>query len=285
VRRDQLYFANISLCIFDEPAAGFLLDGKFLEPRSDDTLASLAGNLRKQREGSVTRTNAQSCMLFLGPDTYSEYTVRKAHARRNATRQKGVLQPPDGATPRSLLAPLKRHVEEAEHCEHTTVRTVRLLRRLFAMDRLPRVSCEHKAWIVLVDAARGQVATSFVCHNATVRVFCAQVHVCMQPVTPTFWQRWTRDVSVRHRAHGFEHRLVRASDSFKLWTSTVFYGQELRLVAFEVMLMGAIDLRLQSIAASACITWLMTFLVGHVRVLLGKRNTAKCTYVDECFLT
>ena len=78
---------------------------------------------------------------------------------------------------------------------------------------------------------------------------------------------------------------MRARDSYKLWTSTLFYGQELRLVAFEAMLMGAMDLGLHNIAASACITWLATSLLAYARTELGRKNASRCTYVDECFLT
>jgi Meckelin (Transmembrane protein 67) len=107
--------------------------------------------------------------------------------------------------------------------------------------------------------------------------------VCVQHVTPTFWQTWTRDISMRE--HTDSRRLIRATDSYKLWTRTIFYGQELRLVAFEVMLLGALDLWLQSTAAAACVTWIVTFVLGQVKLALARRCTARCTFVDECFLT
>ena len=84
--RDYLYFANISLCIFDEAASGFLLDGKFLEPRSDDTLAALSGNLEKQRTSAVQRI-AEPQMMFAGSDLYNSYCRLKASARRKAGLQ------------------------------------------------------------------------------------------------------------------------------------------------------------------------------------------------------
>jgi hypothetical protein len=118
LRRDQLYFANISLCIFDEVAAGFCLDGKFLEPRSDDTLAQLTGNLEKQRKGSVQRT-FESQMLFVGKALFESYTVKKADARRQGRPLEVSLSVPPSKTARSLTAPLKQALEE-----HVTVRTV-----------------------------------------------------------------------------------------------------------------------------------------------------------------
>ena len=110
--RDQLYFANISLCIFDELAAGFLLDGKFLEPRSDDTLDKLARNLHKQAAGSVQRADG-SQMLFMGAEGFRSYCVPKAEARARGSR--------GDASARSIVAPLKVMIEEdvvVRRCVH-----------------------------------------------------------------------------------------------------------------------------------------------------------------------
>ena len=115
--RDQLYFANISLCVFDERAAGFLLDGKFMAPRSDDTLDKLAENLQQQRLGTITRSKHSSQMIFMGSDTHERYTRVKASALRGATRTGGVLRLPVSEhgvahTPASLVAPLKAAIED-----------------------------------------------------------------------------------------------------------------------------------------------------------------------------
>jgi hypothetical protein len=76
VCRDLLYFTNISLCIFDEPTGGFYLDGKFMEPRSDDSLQKLTRNLEKQRAGSILR-KVEAQLVFVGGDMYEAYTVKK----------------------------------------------------------------------------------------------------------------------------------------------------------------------------------------------------------------
>jgi hypothetical protein len=114
--RDQLYFVNISLCIFDEVAAGFHLDGKFLEPRSDDTLAQLTGNLEKQRKGSIQRS-FESQMLFVGKALFESYSLRKAEARRQGKPPDSSLSGLPNKTARSVTAPLKQALEE-----HVTVR-------------------------------------------------------------------------------------------------------------------------------------------------------------------
>lgn len=108
--RDQLYFANISLCIFDEVASGYHLDGKFLEPRSDDSLDALAGNLNKQRNGSIART-FESQMLFAGRDMFDSYFVPKARARASKLLNSG-SGPSRDQTARALSDPLKRALED-----------------------------------------------------------------------------------------------------------------------------------------------------------------------------
>ena len=78
---------------------------------------------------------------------------------------------------------------------------------------------------------------------------------------------------------------VCAQDTNKLWTKALFYGQELRLLAFEAMLIGAIDLGLRNMAASACVAWIVSFALGWARLELGRANVARRTSVDERFLT
>lgn len=102
--RDQLYFCNISLFILDEAMAGFYLDGKFMEPRSDDTLHKLAKNLEKQQAGSITR-HIESEMVFLGTDLHASYAVKKGYLRD------AELSPSSAAQVQQLLQTLKRALE------------------------------------------------------------------------------------------------------------------------------------------------------------------------------
>jgi hypothetical protein len=106
--RDQLYFANISVCVFDEQMAGFYLDGKFMEPRSDDSLQKLTKNLEKQRAGSVRRS-IDAYMVFMGSDMYGEYALKKARLCQDAStesRRAGLAQL------QSLTSSLKRFLDE-----------------------------------------------------------------------------------------------------------------------------------------------------------------------------
>jgi hypothetical protein len=107
----------------------------------------------------------------------------------------------------------------------------------------------------------------------------------LQPVNPTIWQRWFRDMSIREKADSSGQLLVCARDRHSLWTTTLFYGQELRLALFEAMFLGAVDLGLQNEGVSACLTWLLTMGLSMVRLELGRRNIASSTFVDLAFLT
>lgn len=104
-------------------------------------------------------------------------------------------------------------------------------------------------------------------------------------MTPTFWQRWTRDVSVREVVDSSGRRTVRARDVHNMWASTLFYGRELQLVVFEVALLGAIDLSVRNTITSAVITWIVTASLSVVRKKLGRSNLARCTLVDPRFLS
>lgn len=86
--------------------AGFYLDGKFMEPRSDDTLQKLARNLEKQAAGSITR-HIEPEMVFLGTDLYDSYAAKKA-----PLRQAG-LSPSAAAQAQHLLLVLRRALEAA----------------------------------------------------------------------------------------------------------------------------------------------------------------------------
>lgn len=104
--RDQLYFANISLCIFDEALSGFYLDGKFLEPRSDDTLAKLASNLEKQRAGSILRT-VEAQLLYVGSDMHEAYSLKKAELRASPASSSSAPQA------QQLVLALKRLMDDS----------------------------------------------------------------------------------------------------------------------------------------------------------------------------
>ena len=107
----------------------------------------------------------------------------------------------------------------------------------------------------------------------------------VQIVDPTMWQRWTRDVSVREKVDSSGRRTVHARDAYSMWSSTIFYGQELQLVCLEVALMGAIDLSRRDTLTSAIITWLVSASLALIRKELGRRNIARCTLVDLRFLS
>lgn len=107
----------------------------------------------------------------------------------------------------------------------------------------------------------------------------------VQVVTPTLWQTWTRDVSAREGADSSGRKTVRARDAHNLWSSVIFYGQETRLVAFEVMLLCAVDLSLRNTTASACVTWIVSVCVAQLRRQLGRRSLARSALVDKRFLT
>lgn len=79
-------------------------------------------------------------------------------------------------------------------------------------------------------------------------------------------------------------KTVLAYDKHCMWSSTMFYGQELRLSAFDMMLFGALDMFLQNAAMSASITWGVGSLLAWARVQIGSHNLSKGTFVDEAFL-
>lgn len=106
----------------------------------------------------------------------------------------------------------------------------------------------------------------------------------MQVVTPTLWQTWTRDVSIREGSDPSGSRPVRARDSYNLWSSVIFYGQEVRLVGFEVMLMCALDLGMRHTTAAACATWLVSVSLAVARRQLGRHSMARGALVDKRFL-
>jgi hypothetical protein len=281
--RDQLYFANISLCIFDEAATGYHLDGKFLEPHSDDSLDRLAGNLQKQRAGSIQRSFS-SQMLFVGQDMFDSYSVCKAQARMHRNANRG-LRPKCNNTARSLASPLKQFLEEdtaVRFCGNVHVHV--LMKELQGgMSTLSSASLLSRDDVV--DAECLLLAPGIKSATARWMATLSLCVLCVQLLTPSSWQTWTRDVSIRQQADSSGKHLVRACDAHKRWTSTLFYGQELRLVAFEVMFMGAIDLHLKNIVASACITWVVVMVMAFARRVLGCQNIAHCTTIDKCFLT
>lgn len=103
--RDLLYFTNISLCIFNEPTSGYYLDGKFMEPRSDDSLQKLTRNLEKQRAGSILR-KVESQLVFVGTDMYDAYTLKKQDLCRSPT------SPTTASRAAALLSTLKSFMED-----------------------------------------------------------------------------------------------------------------------------------------------------------------------------
>jgi hypothetical protein len=111
------------------------------------------------------------------------------------------------------------------------------------------------------------------------------VNLTLQVVHPTFWQRWTRDVSVREKLDSSGRRTVRARDPHNMWASTLLYGRELQLVIFEAALLGAIDLSVRNTVASAVIAWIVSASLLLIRKKLGRVNVARCTFVDPRFLS
>lgn len=103
-------------------------------------------------------------------------------------------------------------------------------------------------------------------------------------VTPTLWQTWTRDVSVRETADSSGRKAVRARDPYNLWSTAIFYGQEVRLVGFEVMLLCALDLSMRNTTAAACVAWLVSVAVALARRQLGRQSLARSALVDKRFL-
>ena len=104
----------------------------------------------------------------------------------------------------------------------------------------------------------------------------------LQAVPHSTWRACLRDVALRG---GTRAPLVRVPDATKLWTTTIFYGHELRLALFEAVLLGVLELELRNIALSACLAWLLMACVTAARRELGRRHVARCTHVDKSFLS
>jgi Meckelin (Transmembrane protein 67) len=102
-------------------------------------------------------------------------------------------------------------------------------------------------------------------------------------VQPAFWQRWTRDVSVREKADP-----VVAAQCMHVTRTACGCAQhftELQLVCLEVSPMWTMDLALHNTLISAAVTWMMSAALAVIRRELGRRNLARCTLVDIRFLS
>lgn len=119
--------------------AGFYLDGKFMEPRSDDTLQKLAKNLEKQQAGSITR-RIESEMVFLGTDLYDSYAVKKGYLRG------AEFSATTAGQAQQLLQVLKRSLETSPAvCLHQ-----QLLQPAELPTELP--TCSKVAWFSIAPA-------------------------------------------------------------------------------------------------------------------------------------
>jgi len=243
----------VSLFLFDESAAGFYLDGKLKSLCADTSLVTLQKHLKDSRTGAtagrgLSGNNENAYMLFVGSDLHKSYTQEKNRMRRHGTQ-------PKESKLESLAHTLKRVANES----NTAVRD----QRYAATARIVLEFCPLRALLGPCRAA-------------------ADPSDHTQIKQPNLWEKWMRSASVRGNvapAH-----TVLATDAFHMWSKTIFYGQELRLILFELMLFSAIDLALRNVALSASITWFVGLVITWLRGQLGRSSLATGTFVDELFL-
>lgn len=117
---------------------------------------------------------------------------------------------------------------------------------------------------------------------------CDRLRACMcvflslhlpQVVISSYWQRLLRlppaaAASMTLLQHDFHNS----------FSSTLFFGQELRLYVFEALLFSSLHMSLGNAAAAGFITLIVQQVLVWVRQHFGQNNLARKTLVDSHFL-
>ncbi|XP_069494812.1 meckelin-like isoform X2 [Ambystoma mexicanum] len=79
-------------------------------------------------------------------------------------------------------------------------------------------------------------------------------------------------------------RSILYNDDRGLFSKVLFYGNELVLLLFDILLFSVVDLGAQNFVLAAIITYIVQKLVVILRATVGRKNLSKQTMVEEQFL-
>jgi meckelin len=106
-----------------------------------------------------------------------------------------------------------------------------------------------------------------------------QLPLAPQVVIPTYWQRMFRMPPA-----AAANKTLLQHDFYHSFSTTIFYGQELRLYVFDAMLFSSLHMTLGNAACAGFITFMIQQLVRLIRHHCGESNLSRKTLVDRHFL-
>jgi meckelin len=77
---------------------------------------------------------------------------------------------------------------------------------------------------------------------------------------------------------------VLLTDNGHSFDRVLFYGQELTLLTFDIILFSFVEALCESYLLAGCVTAVSCYMLGVCRKIGGRKNLAKKTLIDERFL-
>ncbi|GMH43204.1 hypothetical protein BSKO_11126 [Bryopsis sp. KO-2023] len=245
---DLLFLANISCIILDEKLSGYYLHGRNQTQFSDTNLRALNSNLLAEEEGLVANRGLVS----------GNAAGDSQELKENQTFMIYLPKEIRDRYERTMLA----EVDAATHRQREQQGHMKSVMKGPTGQRDAAVS------------ARDQIAEDF-----KKLIIDVENNHAEQVLPSTFMGRMLRtppDSSLQ--------KPILVHDHHTSFSSVLFYGNELRLLIFEMVAFCVLDAKLRSPGLVAGIVFVIVLTVRWGRGQLGERNISQKTRVDRHFL-
>ena len=246
---DVLTLSNISILILFDKHAGYYLHGRSLMQSSDTTLSEISNSLRMESG------NSMSTRGFITDASQSD-------PRMPENQEFEIFVPRD--LRKSYDTKLLDQIEDKARADANRSSGI-TLGGAFVAPTLP----EEK-----LLKAQADISTVF-------KEFLHKVetdHENHVKEKQSILSMFSSDVGVDGNTAIFYHDFIR------LWSSSIFFGCELRLALFEMMVFATVHAVSGQAAAAAVTTILIDYVLCWLRKELGTNNISRKSLVDSRFL-
>eukprot|EP00899_Mesostigma_viride_P010701 jgi/Mesvir1/19632/Mv09918-RA.1 len=245
---DLLSLANISIIVFEDTYAGYYLHGRSLMTFADTGMLDMSAELRREQDGVVAArglTSHAERRELMDNQTFEIYITPELRAKVDNKLYRRI----DDAMLRAretgrLGVAAQAGLQAPLVPEETTLRAQLEIASLF------------RKFISQFEVDINQV---------TERTFFSSLF----SVPPDMFQ-------LRQPIfyHDFKHR----------FSNVLFYGKEVQLLLFNIIIFGIVDCFLKNTGAAVLITYVVEEVIKYLRHQMGENNISKKSLVDGKFL-
>ncbi|CAD7702542.1 unnamed protein product [Ostreobium quekettii] len=245
---DLLFLANISCIILDDKLAGYYLHGRNQSQFSDTSIVELNNALLQEEEGLVANRGLAAGNSTLGdPEVKENQTFQVYLTRAQRERYEGIMleHMHSAARHQGSAQGLLRNGRKPSHRPKES-----------ALEARARILDDFKSLVVQIENNHAE-----------------------QVLPSSFLGRILRlppELSAQ--------KAVLVHDFHSSFGNVLLYGNEVRLIMFELVMFCALDVSLKSPGIVAFLVYLISRLITWVRKSCGERNISRKTMVGRHFL-